>query len=182
MFRVPALLAALLALGSVACSAADRGDADGVEIVDTSALSLEASPLVGNWRSRRDVYATTLSLADDGTFTGDLRRSLVDGKSCDDSHAAAGAAPCLVAVHGRWRLQGDNLQLRVLASTYVAAAKTVTLPMGFSRQPRVLTLRGDDGEQALAEHYGCAGVTCASGSRCEESDDGAARCAAAARN
>lgn len=181
MFRLTALLIASFALGAAACSAADRDADDGVEIVDSSPLSLDASPLVGHWRSRRDVYATTLALADDGTFTGDLRRSLVDGKSCDETETAS-AAPCLIAVHGRWRLQGENLQLRVLPSTYVQAGKTVTLPMGFSRQPRVLTLRGDDGEQALAEHYGCDGVTCATGSRCEESDDGAARCVAKARN
>ncbi len=181
MLRSRSLVFALLGLLSAGCSAADRGEDDGVEIVDSSPLSLDASPLVGNWRSRRDLYTTGLALADDGTFTGDLRRALVDGESCDGDRATKDRAPCVVAVHGRWRLVGEDLQLRVLASGYVSAAKTVTLPIGFSRQPRVLTLRGDDGEQALAEHYGCDGVTCASGSRCEESDDGAARCVASKR-
>lgn len=166
----------LLALALAACSGADRSaDDDGVEIVDTSPLSLEATPLVGHWRSKQDVYATELALADDGTFTGQLRRAVVGGPDCD----ARAHDPCVVAAHGRWRLgPGGKLQLRVVAGGYVTQSTTLTMAYEFSRVPRVLTLRGDEGDQALAEHFGCDGVECAAGTQCAEGDDGAAACVA----
>lgn len=166
----------LAATALVACSGAGRDEErDGVEIVDTSPLSLEATPLVGHWRSKQDVYATELALADDGTFTGQIRRSVVGGPDCDErAHD-----PCVVAAHGRWRLgPGGKLQLRALASGYIERSTTVTIDYDLSRVPRVLRLRGDDGEQAMAEHFGCDGVECSAGTRCEENDDGAASCVA----
>lgn len=166
-----------LAFVVAGCSAAPaETEPDGeVAAVDTSALSVSSTRLVGHWRSKTavdDLYATELRLDDDGTFEGQLRRETIEGSACVEG----GKEACVVAAHGRWRVSvDDKLQLRVLKSGYVSEGKTVTIEYDLSTVPRTLTLRGAAGQQIFAEHYGCAQATCPTGSRCEESGS-ATRC------
>lgn len=171
MVRSLLLLSFTMALAACSGAPIDEGANDGeLEIVDESALSLEATPLVGHWRSKTavdDLYATELRLDEDGTFTGQLRRGTIDGTgaACKEG----GREPCIVAARGRWRLgKEDELQLRVVKNAYVSEGKTLTIAFGLSSVPRVLTLHGASGQQVLSERAGCEGVKCGSGSRCEE--------------
>lgn len=177
MFR--STLAIVLASGLVACGAAPVAKDDSVEIVDTSPLALEASPLIGRWRSANpsrpldSAYATELVLADDATFEGQMRRAILDGERCTPT----ASEPCIVAVRGKWRLSADGqLQFRVVKGGHVSEGKTLTVGYHLARATRVLTLSGDEGEQTLAEHVGCEGVVCGAGRRCDEQANGAVAC------
>lgn len=93
--RASLFAAALIVPMLVACAA----DEDAPSETEEAALSRSESSLVAEYKSKReeDVYATSLELESDGTFTARLNKELVGAGQCTRS-------PCVVDVEGRWKV------------------------------------------------------------------------------